>query len=74
MQNFLKIFGLSGVVLGLVAMGAFDANAAATGRAAYDTVRATSSTSSARMPTMPTLPINSVGNLSPDVQIGIAHV
>ena len=67
MQIFLKMFGLSTAVLGLVVTGAFDANAAATGRAAYDTVRATSSTSTARMPTMPTLPINSVGNLSPDV-------
>lgn len=67
MQIFLKMFGLSTAVLGLVVTGAFDANAAATGRAAYDTVRATSSTSTARMPTMPTLPINSVGNLSPNV-------
>ncbi len=74
MQIFLKMFGLSTAVLGLVVTGAFDANAAATGRAAYDTVRTTSSTSAARMPTMPTLPINSVGNISTDVPTGGTNV
>lgn len=67
MQNLLKMFGISGAVLGLVAM--VSGADAATGRASYANVRASvnANTAIGRMPSMPTLPINSVGNLSPDL-------
>lgn len=70
MQFFTKIFGLSGAVFGLFAVGAFDANAASSGRAAAQVTsvaRPASTTNVSRMPTMPTLPINTVGNLSPEL-------
>ena len=67
MQNLLKMFGISGALLGLVAT--VSGADAATGRAAYSNVRASvnANTAIGRMPSMPTLPINSVGNLSPDL-------
>lgn len=67
MQNLLKVFGISGALMGLVAT--VSGADAATGRASYANVRASVNPNAAigRMPSMPTLPINSVGNLSPDL-------
>lgn len=67
MQNLLKVFGISGALMGLVAM--VSGADAATGRASYANVRASVNPNAAveRMPSMPTLPINSVGNMSPSL-------
>lgn len=64
MRNLLKVFGGSVAAMGAFALVVAAADAAETGRAAYDRV---SRASSQRMPTMPSLPINSVGNLSPNL-------
>lgn len=67
MQNLLKVFGISGALMGLVAT--VSGADAATGRASYANVRASVNPNAAveRMPSMPTLPINSVGNMSPSL-------
>lgn len=67
MRNLLKMFGISGALMGLIAT--VSGADAATGRASYANVRASVNANAAveRMPSMPTLPINSVGNMSPNL-------
>ncbi len=67
MRNLLKMFGISGALMGLIAT--VSGADAATGRASYANVRSSVNANAAveRMPSMPTLPINSVGNMSPNL-------